>query len=765
MSEASPTPLSGTRALIAGTTQDMAPSPESSSSSARKFRDINDVDLLFPHAREPAFPGLSNNDTRTPNPEQLEGQESFDLEPERGDAMKEENQEGVKATKKTKGKKATKKATTKRSCGARSNFTEAQVAYFESKIPEYEALGKSKTRKTAFWLDFMPEFLKRFPEVAELKPTTRTRGDPSGGITQARLQSVDSGEQRALQKRVKRFHRISEERVTDAVKNTFNHLKRKHNTAQKTPCEAPLKKAQLSSGPASTRPGLPRFVAKCPKYKSQVVELSTETGHEARLQCRIADSQELMIATSSPEEPDDHVSSDNDKEDELEESSSEYRVDNGPIHRRYSTRSSTVTRPQGNAVSSPTLNNAFALAFGGASVPSVTEVLLSTAAPNTKTAPTAATHDSSASAATAPSTTTQTSTQVGSDGESFGMEVDDLDDVEKDVMEDKNGRVDIGADKRNDVVPDPIPDDFPSETDSNAADKSLGGNRSTEDRPSAAAAPKSLVAVLKDNATGAAVNLPSSFLNSDGDGVARQVPTQPVGRGITAEFFDSIVVPDLASDQIYLLDSVSNEFIRDLGKLLLEGELGVKSAWLAVVYQWIELEEKWQGFGFEEKALTTRLRPEVYKVWLKARRTTRPGGRKTPRGVSLPQFRQLWWGWLSEILPSECLRDGSNVVVVPQDYTQARALECPGKDGFSLLLMGLKWWHERGGEDEVDNVGRWVHAAKAVYRCMGLLLENLARKSPEPQDDHSPSSRRKAPDTAFDPTAQPHPKRRRTAQK
>ncbi|KAL0563224.1 hypothetical protein V5O48_018850, partial [Marasmius crinis-equi] len=264
-----------------------------------------------------------------------------------------------------------------------------------------------------------------------------------------------------------------------------------------------------------------------------------------------------------------------------------------------------------------------------------------------------------------------------------------------------------------------------------------------------------------DNAAAAehVTPLTQPTVNVDVDDVATRVV-----KTIDAEFFANIVIPKLPRDQRYPLGGVANKFIRDLAALMLEGKAGEDDTWVALIYRWIELEERWQEFMFDSEALSTDLRPPVFKAWFKNGRTTKSTGRKTPKEVTLPGFRHMWWKWLGDILPETCSRDKAGTVAVPQDFSEAQSLECPGKDGLSLLLMGLKWWHERGAENDAEGVGGWEHAAKSMYLNMGLLLEGCRCRSPEPQDNPSSApSRRKSPDTpSFE---EPGAKRRRVSGK
>ncbi|KAL0571371.1 hypothetical protein V5O48_010596, partial [Marasmius crinis-equi] len=279
------------------------PATDSTKAASRTSSSVPDIasqppngDDITPLPDRTSQSPLPDSLPENPNPTPSSSDTSLDQEKsglKAGEEKAVEDEEEGKPVTATKSKK-------KRKRGAQETFTDEQIAFLESKIPSYEALGDGKKAKSQFWLDFLPEFFERFPEAAERKPAVRKREDPNN-VGEDATETMEVEEQRALHKRVKRFNREDEELSRDSIKNKFHYLRTKHNRTQSSPFKAPLKKVQKSNGPAPHRTGLPQFVAGCPEYKDKVIELSEETGPFDRLRCRVAAAQEL-IATFTPDE-------------------------------------------------------------------------------------------------------------------------------------------------------------------------------------------------------------------------------------------------------------------------------------------------------------------------------------------------------------------------------------------------------------------------------------------------------------------------------
>ncbi|KAL0565006.1 hypothetical protein V5O48_017028, partial [Marasmius crinis-equi] len=183
-------------------------------------------------------------------------------------------------------------------------------------------------------------------------------------------------------------------------------------------------------------------------------------------------------------------------------------------------------------------------------------------------------------------------------------------------------------------------------------------------------------------------------VDGHGDAVMNTDPTLGTSN---ASLFDAIEVPVINP---YPPESLKNStFIREYATMLLKAPEGepLPVIWFTLVYHWIELKEKWASI---------KLEPE-------AGHTKRPGGRVPPISVQLPSFRNEWWLWYDALNPDWRPREGN--VVLPGGDGEWDELECSGKDGFVLLLIGLCWWFDRGGLEDKVGLGHWEHAVKGLY--------------------------------------------------
>ncbi|KAL0567045.1 hypothetical protein V5O48_014950 [Marasmius crinis-equi] len=258
----------------------------------------------------------------------------------------------------------------------------------------------------------------------------------------------------------------------------------------------------------------------------------------------------------------------------------------------------------------------------------------------------------------------------------------------------------------------------PSSTDELAADKvfpSPAANNCAEDavmslgnRVDNPAPTDSVVMDVLDN----------PLVDSGGDDIGMDVSPIPNIPSPNAALFDAIEVPTVDT---YPPESLKNgSFVREYATLLLKSDgMTLPPFWFPLVHKWIELEGRWDAVDLEPEKLPTGSRPPAFPAWFQAGRMKRPKGRVTPELVQLPSFRNEWWGWYDSINPAWRLRDGN--VVLPGGDPGDRAwemLECSGKDGFALLLIGLRWWFDRGGWDDKVGLGHWEHAVKGLYETM-----------------------------------------------
>ncbi|KAL0577211.1 hypothetical protein V5O48_004777 [Marasmius crinis-equi] len=200
---------------------------------------------------------------------------------------------------------------------------------------------------------------------------------------------------------------------------------------------------------------------------------------------------------------------------------------------------------------------------------------------------------------------------------------------------------------------------------------------------------------------------------NDGGDIEMSVDAPPDAPIPNASIFDAVEVPVIDP---YPPESLKNgSFIREYATLLLKSPEGesLPAFWFTLVHSWIELEGKWECLDLEPVKLPLDHRPQAFAAWFQAGRTKRPGGRVTPTSVQLPSFRTEWWLWFDSVNPDWRLRDGG--VVLPGGDGDWEDIECPGKDGFALLLIGLRWWFDRGGWEDKVGLGHWEHAVKGLY--------------------------------------------------
>ncbi|KAL0574979.1 hypothetical protein V5O48_006995 [Marasmius crinis-equi] len=189
--------------------------------------------------------------------------------------------------------------------------------------------------------------------------------------------------------------------------------------------------------------------------------------------------------------------------------------------------------------------------------------------------------------------------------------------------------------------------------------------------------------------------------------------TDPALAAPNASLLDAIEIPAIDP---YPPESLKNgTFVWEYATLLLRAPEGepLPVFWFALVHNWIELEEKWERIELEPEKLPKDRRPQAFASWFQAGRTKRPGGRVPPASVQLPSFCDEWWLWYDALNPDWRPHKGS--VVLPGGDGEWEELECSGKDGFALLLVGLRWWFDRGGLDDKLGLGHWEHTVKGLY--------------------------------------------------
>jgi hypothetical protein len=112
--------------------------------------------------------------------------------------------------------------------------------------------------------------------------------------------------------------------------------------------------------------------------------------------------------------------------------------------------------------------------------------------------------------------------------------------------------------------------------------------------------------------------------------------------------------------------------------------------------------------------------PKGFSQWSKNGRD-RPGGKRLPKTADLKDLRAKWWKWWDDANPAS--RSRLEGRVLPSACDSWDELHLPGKDGFFLFLLALRWWYDRA--KGVDKGWLWEEALKSVYSTMCMLLDDL----------------------------------------
>ncbi|KAL0574844.1 hypothetical protein V5O48_007117 [Marasmius crinis-equi] len=144
--------------------------------------------------------------------------------------------------------------------------------------------------------------------------------------------------------------------------------------------------------------------------------------------------------------------------------------------------------------------------------------------------------------------------------------------------------------------------------------------------------------------------------------------------------------------------------------------------WPALVYKWVELQEKWEHDGAPDAVFTTVKRIPAMKAWFNNGRVDRSSGLVTQKGVVLEKIRNEWWIWWDYVNPD--WRPRLDGMVLPGDDGDWEDIVSPGKDGIVLFLVGLRWWCDCGGPE--DPAGCWHEAAKSLFFTMESLLKRIS---------------------------------------
>ncbi|KAL0568541.1 hypothetical protein V5O48_013437 [Marasmius crinis-equi] len=75
------------------------------------------------------------------------------------------------------------------------------------------------------------------------------------------------------------------------------------------------------------------------------------------------------------------------------------------------------------------------------------------------------------------------------------------------------------------------------------------------------------------------------------------------------------------------------------------------AVWPALVYKWVELQEKWEHDKITSAVLSIKKRIPAMKRWFNNGRVECKQGLATQSGVMLEKIRDEWWVWWSDVNP------------------------------------------------------------------------------------------------------------------
>ncbi|KAK7026737.1 SERTA domain-containing protein 3 [Paramarasmius palmivorus] len=179
----------------------------------------------------------------------------------------------------------------------------------------------------------------------------------------------------------------------------------------------------------------------------------------------------------------------------------------------------------------------------------------------------------------------------------------------------------------------------------------------------------------------------------------------------------------------------SMSFLKDYGEWLLGPAGAVRpEVWSVLVYKWIEVEEEWNkrdigAEGVRIKMLKSR-RPQGYLQWFKYGRLR--WEQRVPSEVVAENLGQEWWIWWSKVVNPRWRPKSPDGMVMPGGKGNWEAVRIPGKDGFVLVLVSLRWWC-----DLLDHPGKdllWLSTVKAVYTTLVELLKDVQTLTTEEEN-------------------------------
>ncbi|KAK7054289.1 SERTA domain-containing protein 3 [Paramarasmius palmivorus] len=195
------------------------------------------------------------------------------------------------------------------------------------------------------------------------------------------------------------------------------------------------------------------------------------------------------------------------------------------------------------------------------------------------------------------------------------------------------------------------------------------------------------------------------------------------GRAVV-EGWGSLPAPEIEQWAQFSVSGCSTPFMKEYAGWLLDTKGDARPvSWSATVYKWIEVEEMWNKLELEPEGSRYRLlknsRPAGFLQWFKYGRMR--WEERIPLEVEPNCLGEQWWYWWSKVVNPRW-RIGADGMVMPGGEGSWEVMRLPGKDGFVLVLVALRWWHDLLDVAELDVL--WNATVKSVYYTLVKLLED-----------------------------------------
>ncbi|KAK7025342.1 SERTA domain-containing protein 3 [Paramarasmius palmivorus] len=175
------------------------------------------------------------------------------------------------------------------------------------------------------------------------------------------------------------------------------------------------------------------------------------------------------------------------------------------------------------------------------------------------------------------------------------------------------------------------------------------------------------------------------------------------------------------------VEGCSTPFLKSYADWLLGPKDKIQpDAWTALVYKWIEVEELWNKANVEIEGTRVKLlksrRPQGFLQWFKYGRLR--WEELVPPEVQCETLAQDWWIWWSKVVNPRW-RPSTEGMVMPGGNGSWEVVRIPGKDGFVLVLVSLRWWCDLLDSPSSDPL--WQSTIKSVYWTLEELLKDASQ--------------------------------------